>query len=72
MEKVDLVKILGNEARKARKELSITQFDLAEKVGKTRNCISLIERGKREPGVVTFLKIWKELGKKTDELNNFV
>ena len=42
-------KILGANIRKYRKQIGITQEQLAEKIGKSVNYIGMIERGEKVP-----------------------
>jgi transcriptional regulator with XRE-family HTH domain len=51
-----------------RKELNLTQAQLAEKAGVTQGAISMIERGERVPSLDVLVKIADALGCKIDEL----
>ena len=46
-------KILGANIRKYRKQIGITQEQLAEKIGKSVNYIGMIERGEKVPSLTT-------------------
>jgi DNA-binding XRE family transcriptional regulator len=48
--------------KELRKELKITQKQLAEKIGKKREYISLLEKGKTDMQLSTFLNISSTLG----------
>lgn len=50
----------------ARKEVKMTQSELAKKVGTNKSYISKIENGLIEPGVGLFLRIINALGLKFD------
>lgn len=52
----------------ARAENDITQEELADKIGVTRQTISLIEAGKYNPTLNLCIAICKELGKTLDDL----
>ncbi|RCW74937.1 helix-turn-helix transcriptional regulator [Saliterribacillus persicus] len=52
----------------ARAEFDMSQADLAEKVGVTRQTIGLIELGKYNPTLKLCLAICKTLNKTLDEL----
>ena len=61
-------KILGANIRKYRKQIGITQEQLAEKIGKSVNYIGMIERGEKVPSLKTFILIANALGASTDVL----
>jgi len=52
----------GEILRDKRKELKITQEQLAEKVGKKREYISLLEKGETDMQLSTFFNISQALG----------
>lgn len=52
----------------ARVQLDLTQQQLAQKVGVTRQTISLIEKGKYNPSINLCLEICYVLNKTLDEL----
>ena len=52
----------------ARAALGITQQDLAERVGVTRQTIVAIERGDYNPAIKLCVEICKALGKTLDQL----
>jgi DNA-binding XRE family transcriptional regulator len=54
----------GEILKEKRKELKITQKELAEKIGKKREYISLLERGETDMQLSTFLSIIQALGLK--------
>jgi transcriptional regulator with XRE-family HTH domain len=59
---------LGERIRKRRKELNLTQSDLAKALGVTSQHISAIEQNKRAPSLDSLVKIAKELGVTVDFL----
>jgi transcriptional regulator with XRE-family HTH domain len=59
---------LGQNVRKKREKLEITQEKLAEFSGLDPTYISGIERGVRNPGIKNVAKIAKALGISTSEL----
>lgn len=59
---------MKNKVRVARVEMDLTQAQLAEKVGVTRQTISLIEKGKYNPTLKLCLKICYAVNKSLDEL----
>ena len=59
-------KILGANIRKYRKQIGITQEQLAEKIGKSVNYIGMIERGEKIPSLETFINILNSLGVSAD------
>ena len=61
-------KILGANIRKYRKQIGITQEQLAEKIGKSVNYIGMIERGKKVTSLTTFVLIANAIGISTDIL----
>lgn len=61
-------KILGANIRKYRKQIGITQEQLAEKIGKSVNYIGMIERGEKVPSLTTFVLIANAIGISTDIL----
>lgn len=52
----------------ARAEMDITQGELAEKIGVTRQAVNSIELGKYVPSTVLALKMAKLFGKSVEEL----
>jgi len=57
-----------NKVKLARIQIDLTQQQLAEKVGVTRQTISLIEKGKYNPTLKLCLQICYAVGKSLDEL----
>ncbi|MBQ0024447.1 MAG: helix-turn-helix transcriptional regulator [Bacteroidales bacterium] len=53
---------VGQLILEARKQESMTQAELAEKIGTNKSYISRIEKGQIEPGASTFLRIIEALG----------
>ncbi|GAB6395244.1 MAG: helix-turn-helix transcriptional regulator [Bacteroidales bacterium] len=60
----------GEVLRDKRKELKITQQQLAERIGKKREYIALLERGKTDMQLSTFLDITQALGLKLSLMGN--
>jgi putative transcriptional regulator len=59
---------MKNNVKMTRIKASITQEQLAKKVGVTRQTIGLIEKGKYNPSLQLCIAIAKELNKTLDEL----
>lgn len=59
---------MNNKVKIARVQTDLTQQELAEKVGVTRQTISLIEKGKYNPTLKLCLEICYALNKSLDEL----
>lgn len=59
---------MKNKVKLARVEYDLTQQQLAEKVGVTRQTISLIEKGKYNPTLKLCLEICYVVNKSLDEL----
>ncbi len=57
-----------NKVKIARIQVSLTQQDLAEKIGVTRQTISLIEKGKYNPTLKLCLDICYAVNKTLDEV----
>ncbi|WP_459783727.1 helix-turn-helix transcriptional regulator [Alkalibacterium sp. s-m-22] len=62
------IKRLNNKVRTVRIEKRLTQLELAEKTGVTRQTISLIEKGKYNPTLRLCLDICYALDKTLDEV----
>lgn len=60
--------ILENKVKIARTQVSLTQQELAEKIGVTRQTISLIEKGKYNPTLKLCLDICYAVNKTLDEV----
>jgi transcriptional regulator with XRE-family HTH domain len=56
------VRALGRELRRARREASLTQEDMARKAKMDRSYISDVERGQHTPSVAIFIKLCKAIG----------
>ena len=52
----------------ARAEMDLTQAELAERIGVTRQAVNSIELGKYVPSTVLALKMARLFGKKVEEL----
>ena len=59
---------MKNRIKVARAEMDITQGELAEKIGVTRQAVNSIELGKYVPSTVLALKMAKLFGKSVEEL----
>lgn len=59
---------MRNNVKIARVQVDLTQQELAEKVGITRQTVSLIEKGKYNPSLKLCLAICDVVNKSLDEL----
>lgn len=59
---------MKNRLKVARAELNITQGELAQKIGVTRQAVNSIELGKYVPSTVLALKMAQLFGKRVEEL----
>ncbi|MDC0956995.1 helix-turn-helix transcriptional regulator [Flavobacteriaceae bacterium] len=59
---------MKNRIKVARAEYDMTQADLAEKIGVSRQSINAIEKGKYVPSTVLALKIAKLFGRKVEDI----
>ncbi|WHY86858.1 helix-turn-helix transcriptional regulator [Neobacillus novalis] len=59
---------MENKVRIARIQVNLTQQQLAEKIGVTRQTISLIEKGKYNPTLKLCLDICYTVNKRLDEI----
>ncbi len=60
--------VIDNQLKLARVERGLTQADLAERVGVTRQTIGLIEAGGYNPTLKLCLMLARETGKTLDDL----
>ena len=60
--------MITEKIRMSRTEKNLTQEQLAEKIGVTRQTIGLIEKGKYNPSISLCIKIAKVLDKTLDDL----
>ena len=67
-ERSDIKWLFGRAVRKRRRELDLSQEELAERAGLHRNYISDIERGDRNPSLENIYKLSKALGIKVSAL----
>lgn len=67
-ERSDIKWLFGRAVRKRRRELDLSQEELAERSGLHRNYISDIERGDRNPSLENIYKLAKALGIKVSAL----
>lgn len=63
-----MVYIVRNGVKQSRIEKQLTQEELAEKIGVTRQTIGLIEKEKYNPTISLGLKLCQILGKTLDQL----
>lgn len=68
---MDVLISLGNRIKQLRKNLKLTQADLADKAGLSTNFIALLEKGKRSASVDTLLRISKVLKVELKDLFDF-
>lgn len=59
---------LGNDLKKAREDLGLTQAALAERVGVSRKTINTVENGVFIPSTLLALKLAAALGKPVEAL----
>lgn len=59
---------LKNRLKELRAREKMSQQELADKSGISRQMISLIERGKVEPSIVVALKLSRVFDEKTDDI----
>ena len=60
--------VLKNRLKEYRKELNLSQDELAKRVGVSRQTISAIEKGDYNPTINLCIRICKALNKTLDEL----
>jgi transcriptional regulator with XRE-family HTH domain len=60
--RMDMRKLVGDNCARIRKREGLTQEQLAEKSGLTQQYLSDLERGKRNPTIVTIYEIAMALG----------
>ena len=60
--RMDMRKLVGDNCARIRKQLGLTQEQLAERSGLTQQYLSDLERGKRNPTIVTIYEISQALG----------
>ena len=68
MKQKEFLKILGYQVKKRRKAMRLSQEDLAEKINKSVDTVSNIERGKSSPSFDTALDVAAALGVEMFEL----
>lgn len=59
---MDMRRLVGDNCARIRKERGLTQEELAERSGLTQQYLSDLERGKRNPTVVTLYELAQALG----------
>lgn len=64
----ELAKMIGTAARQARKNLQLTQEDVAERIDVSVEFYARIERGTSLPSILTFVRIVSALGVSADAL----
>jgi putative transcriptional regulator len=65
---IEVIYIIKNSVKLSRNEKQLTQEELAEKVGVTRQTIGLIEKEKYNPTIALGLKLCQVLNKSLDQL----
>lgn len=60
--RMDMRKLVGDNCARIRKERDLTQEELAERSGLSQQYLSGLERGKRNPTIVTIYEIAQALG----------
>jgi transcriptional regulator with XRE-family HTH domain len=65
---MDMRKLVGDNVRRLRTRLMMTQEQLAERSGFSQQYISDLERGRRNPTVVTLFELAQALGSTPVEL----
>lgn len=68
----DMVADMKNVIRNKRKELGLSQEELAKKCGVSRQTVNAIENDKYDPTLALAFSLAKELGTTVDELFNSV
>ena len=68
IDKQKILKNLGNNIRKFRNALNISQEELAFKINSARNFVGCIERAEKSCTIITLYKIAKALNIKLEEL----
>ncbi len=56
------INLNGNEIKKLRKRIGLTQQEFADEIGITHNYLSDIERGKKKPSDIILKSIWNRYG----------
>ena len=59
---MDMRRLVGDNCARIRKERGLTQEELAERSGLTQQYLSDLERGKRNPTIVTLYELAQALG----------
>lgn len=59
---MDMRKLIGRNAARIRKERGLTQEQLADRCGLSQQYLSGLERGRRNPTIVTIYEIASALG----------
>jgi transcriptional regulator with XRE-family HTH domain len=59
---MDMRKLVGRNAARIRKERGLTQEQLAERSGLSQQYLSGLERGQRNPTIVTLYELAEALG----------
>lgn len=67
-DKIKILKNLGENIRRHRINLGISQEELAFKINSARNFIGCIERAEKSPTIYTIFRISKALNVKTEDL----
>ena len=59
---MDMRKLVGDNCARIRKQAGLTQEELSERCGLSQQYLSDLERGKRNPTIVTIFEIAQALG----------
>lgn len=59
---MDMRRLVGRNVRRIRLQRDLTQEELAERSGFTQQCISDLERGRRNPTIVSLYELAQALG----------
>jgi putative transcriptional regulator len=57
---------IGGIVRSARKGIGLSQYDLSEKSGVSKNTINAVENNKRAPSLMVFIRLVRALGVSAD------
>lgn len=60
--RMDMRKLVGDNCARIRRERGLTQEELSERCGLSQQYLSDLERGKRNPTIVTIYEISQALG----------
>ena len=72
MDKLDILKDIGEKVRKKRSDLGISQTELAHRIGKDQQSIHRLESGNINPSYIYLLEVAEGLGVSLSELLTIV